>query len=104
MTLEEEFAFTRSYLRIHEQRMAGTLKAGLELDPEVKEVRVPPLVLQPLAENALKHGRWEKGRVFELDIRAVPAGEEVLLTVRNPGVYKATGGREGHGLSGLRGR
>ena len=104
VTLEQEFAFTESYLRIHEQRMAGILKANLKLVPSAKLVMVPPLILQPLAENALKHGKWEKGRVFELDISAVLEGSEVLLTVRSPGILETRSEREGHGLTGLRAR
>ena len=104
VTIEQEFALTESYLRIHEQRTAGVLQASLTLDPLAKPVLVPPLILQPLAENALKYGRWKKDQMFRLEIKASQDGENTRLTVTNPGELSAAGSRKGYGLDNLRAR
>jgi len=55
-TLEEELALTRGYLRIEEQRLGSRLRVTWDLDDLPLDVRVPPLLLQPLLENAVYHG------------------------------------------------
>ncbi|NKB68584.1 MAG: sensor histidine kinase [Candidatus Latescibacteria bacterium] len=54
--LAEEWAFTQAYLAIEQQRLAHRLQLKTQIDPQALAVMVPPLVLQPLVENAVKHG------------------------------------------------
>jgi len=83
--LEAEFARVADYLALMQVRMGTRLETRLELPPELASMPVPPFVLQPLVENAIKHGlepHVGKGRI---EVRAVRDGDRVRLTVRDTG-------------------
>lgn len=64
--LDEEIAIVRAYLEIEELRMGARLSTSIRIDPLVRGQMVPALCVQPLVENAVKHGispRTEGGRV-----------------------------------------
>jgi signal transduction histidine kinase len=54
--LEDELAFVHDYLAIEKLRLGERLRVVEDVDPDALELAVPPLVLQPLVENAVKHG------------------------------------------------
>lgn len=56
ISLEEELELFKTYLAIEEERFHDRLTVTYEIDPQVKDTLVPSLLLQPLLENALKHG------------------------------------------------
>ncbi len=56
MALQEEIDLQRAYLGIEEARFSDRMTLSVEIDPAVRTVRVPALILQPLVENAVKHG------------------------------------------------
>ncbi|MFP4537619.1 MAG: sensor histidine kinase [Dichotomicrobium sp.] len=56
VVLEDEIAFLRDYLALEQLRLGERLRVVEELDPEALELGVPPLLLQPLVENAVRHG------------------------------------------------
>jgi len=56
VTVDEEVEFARSYLAIEEVRFADRLRVTWRVSPEAEDALVPQLVLQPLVENALRHG------------------------------------------------
>ena len=79
-TLAEEVALTEAYLDIEKVRLGERLQLRWELGPGVLRARVPHLLLQPLVENAIRHGiarRSEPGRLH-IDIRR----EDAMLRVR----------------------
>ena len=83
--LEAEFARVADYLALMQVRMGARLETRLELPPELASMPVPPFVLQPLVENAIKHGlepHVGKGRI---EVRAARDGDRVRLTVRDTG-------------------
>jgi signal transduction histidine kinase len=83
--LEAEFARVADYLALMQVRMGPRLETRLELPAELASLPVPPFVLQPLVENAIKHGlepHVGKGRI---EVRAVRDGDRVRLTVRDTG-------------------
>lgn len=82
--LEEELAFVDSYLEIERARFGERLRVTRRVDPEALHVPVPSLILQPLVENAVQHGRGTDGSV-DLTIRAVASGDEVLVTITDLG-------------------
>lgn len=70
VTLEREIEFLQCYLDIEKVRFGTRLATSIEIEPEVRDCQVPNLILQPLVENAIRHGlskRMARGRI---DIRA----------------------------------
>jgi two-component system LytT family sensor kinase len=95
--LEDELAFVDGYLEIERARFGDRLRVTREVVPEALEVPIPSLILQPLAENAVRHGRGSDGSV-ELAIRVMSRGGEVLVAIadKGPGMpseYKIGTGR-----------
>jgi two-component system LytT family sensor kinase len=75
--LREELDFLRSYLEIEQMRFPDRLTVTFDIEPKANELLVPHLILQPLVENALRHGilpREEAGRI-EISARLVGWGE-----------------------------
>ncbi len=107
--LREEIEFLKSYLEIEQMRFPDRLTVTFDIEPKTNELLVPHLILQPLVENALRHGilpREEAGRV-EISARLVN-GEHLELKVRDNGNGLAptngTPEREGIGLKNVRSR
>ena len=85
VTLAEELHAVRSYLEVEEVRYGARLRCEIEVDPAAEGLAVPPLVLQPLVENAVLHGvarRREGGRVW---VRAARERDALVLTVEDDG-------------------
>ena len=91
-TLRQEFAQLKAYLAIMSLRMGPRMAYTLELPQALNQVRIPPMLLQPLVENAIKHGLEPKVGKGTLDVMAMADGESVLITVRDTGL----GLPEGH--------
>lgn len=86
VTLKEEVAITRSYVRIQENRFMGRLKVFFMIPENLQKLEVMKMLLQPLVENAVCHGiepKKEGGSVF---IGARKEGDALLLTVKDDGV------------------
>jgi len=105
-TLADEFAQLRAYLELMKVRMAHRLQYELVLPDALAGVSIPPMLLQPLVENAIKHGlepKIEGGR-----IRVVVAGDarHLAVEVADDGVGLADGAvpDEGYGLVHVRER
>jgi len=87
VTLAEEMEIVRTYLAIEGARFEERLTVRIEIDDSLASLPVPPLVLQPLVENAVKHGiapLREGGRVV---VRAEVEGEMLLLSVTDSGAF-----------------
>ncbi|HEY7861443.1 MAG TPA: histidine kinase [Gemmatimonadaceae bacterium] len=87
VTLAEEMEIVRTYLAIEGARFEERLMVRIEIDDTLASLPVPPLVLQPLVENAVKHGiapLREGGRVV---VRAAIEGEMLLLSVTDSGTF-----------------
>ena len=74
--LEQEIQLTETYLRIEKARYGNRLSFQIDFDPENDRIDVPPFSIQPLVENAIKHG---------VDAQLAPV--DVQLTVRRDGEY-----------------
>ena len=84
--VSEEMEFLRTYLEIEEARFGSRLQVEIRVSPEVAFEPVPSLILQPLVENALKHGLGPKTGPGRLWISAEPRGDRVCLAVEDDGV------------------
>ena len=99
--LEEELELVQHYLAIEQRRLGDKLRLSIDADAACRHVWLPPLVLQPLVENAIKHGirQLDFGGLIELS--AVRAGDRLTLRVSNP--VHALARRDASGLGqGLR--
>lgn len=84
-TVSDEIALQRLYLQIEEQRFAGRLRLQTEVPQDLEQARIPGFILQPLVENALKHGLPRDGRPMSLAISASRRGETLVLEVVDDG-------------------
>jgi two-component system, LytTR family, sensor kinase len=85
-TLAEELRSIDRYLTIERARFGERLQVRLQIAPEVLPVGLPFLCLQPLVENAVRHGLSRKPGVGTVSIEARDAGAECLITVEDDGV------------------
>jgi len=84
VTLQQEIEFLNGYLEIERIRFQDRLTTDIRVDPEVLDVRVPNLILQPIVENAMRHaiGNSTSGRV---EVTAAPRNGVVLIEVKDNG-------------------
>ncbi|HLU74640.1 MAG TPA: histidine kinase [Nonomuraea sp.] len=82
-TLADELTCVDRYLLLERARFGDKLRFSLQVAPEVMSVPVPFLCLQPLVENAIKHGM--RGRAGEVRVVARDAGPEAHITVEDDG-------------------
>ena len=106
--LAEEIELVRRYVEIQRVRFGDRLEVRLDVDPALDDVRVPALLVQPLVENAVRHGietREEGGRI---DVRARSVAGEVVIDVEDNGLGLPANwsldGSSGTGLRNLSGR
>jgi len=85
-TLAEELRFVDTYLELERARFGDRLEVSLRVAPEVLPVKVPSLVLQPLVENAIRHGLEQFSGTARLHITAENVGHEAIVTVEDAGV------------------
>ncbi|MCB0634754.1 MAG: histidine kinase [Saprospiraceae bacterium] len=83
--LREELEFVRNYLDIEQTRFHDRLTINYEIDPAASDIWVPHLILQPLVENAIKHGFSRRSGDGRIDVIARLAGENVELLIRDDG-------------------
>jgi two-component system sensor histidine kinase AlgZ len=103
--LEEEFELAGTYLAIEAERFGSRLRVRSEAEPDTRRFAVPPLVLQPLVENAVHHGIATLVVGGEIRLSARHEGEDILLSVENPcDPDRAPSHAEGLGLGNVRSR
>lgn len=104
--LHQELKFLRSYFQIQEIRFQGKLEFKEEIEESVEQALVPSLILQPLAENAIKHGVSRlvgQGRIL---LKIWRVGKILYLSIRDngPGLGTSNENGTGIGLRNTRGR
>jgi two-component system, LytTR family, sensor histidine kinase AlgZ len=83
VTLADEIALAERYLAIEQVRFEDRLHIRWDLDPAASSARLPPLLLQPLVENAVKHGVEPSPEGARLRIRTERRGGMVVIEVTN---------------------
>jgi two-component system, LytTR family, sensor kinase len=108
ITLQEEVEFLQKYLDIEQTRFQDRLEVEYQIDPDTLDAEVPRLILQPLVENAIKHGLAPKPGQGLIRISAVRRDDRLALEVRDNGVGLNARARtrlhDGVGLSNTRDR
>ena len=108
VTLKEELEFLESYLEIEQTRFQDRLTVRMEIDPKALDARVPNLILQPLVENAIRHGIAPRAAAGLVEIRARRDNGMVQLEVSDNGAGLGATSQEslmkGIGLSNTRAR
>lgn len=103
-TCEEEIVLIDALLTIAAIRLGPRLRYRIDLPPELRRSRLPPLLLQPLVENALRHGIEPAVRGGEIEVSIQAQGSILLLRVRDTGVGFSEAAPGGVGLSNVRAR
>ena len=85
ITLGEEIELTRAYAAIEQMRFQGRLSVLFEIEPELERSLIPSFLLQPLVENAVKHGLSGEHRVGMIVVRGVHQSGQLVLTVNDNG-------------------
>jgi two-component system, LytTR family, sensor kinase len=86
ITLKVELEFLSKYLQIEQTRFADRLVARFDVHAETLDAFVPNFILQPLVENAIKHGFARKAGPGHIDISARRDGDKLLMEVRDDGM------------------
>jgi two-component system LytT family sensor kinase len=97
--LREEINFIKLYLSMQEMRFSDRLRIEFDVDPATTRALVPNLILQPLTENALRHGIGRSATAGLVGIRSAVEDGRLRLTVYDDGA----GLREGWQLAGSAG-
>jgi len=97
-TLAEEFALLRAYLEILAIRMAARLTYSLELPDALARTKLPPMLLQPLVENAIKHGLEPKLDGGRVRVAASAEGRQLVLVVEDSGLGFGAASTSGTGV------
>lgn len=84
--LQREIEVTQEYLAIEKARLGTRLNLILSISPETLDVMVPALLLQPLVENAIRHGIGRRAEGGTLKLEAYRTGEQLNINVSDDGV------------------
>lgn len=101
VALEEELAFLHAYLDVEQHRLGDRLRVEWDVDGGVLHARVPHMILQPLVENAVKHGLAGRPAGGTVRVRAAREGSSLVLSVDDDGIGVAPGPRRGAGSRGV---
>ncbi len=106
--LKQELEFLRKYLEIEQTRFHDRLEVKMDIGPDTLDASVPNMILQPLVENAIKHGISPRAEGGKINIEAWRKNGHLHLSVSDDGVGVNSGGvkafTEGVGLSNTRRR
>ncbi|TDK59875.1 transporter substrate-binding domain-containing protein [Bacillus salipaludis] len=86
VTLQREIELVKSYVDIEEARYGERLQTIFEIDETCLQQRIMPLMIQPLVENAIRHGVVKKTQGGTLKLTVQPKGESIKVTVTDDGV------------------
>jgi two-component system LytT family sensor kinase len=96
--LSQEIAFTEQYLAIEQTRLGERLKVDLTISPQTLDALVPSMFLQPLVENAVRHGIAPLIEGGTIAIRSKLQDGRLCIIVKNSGAIAMPEGRPGNGI------
>jgi two-component system LytT family sensor kinase len=99
VTLGRELEYLKLYLSIEQLRFSDRLRVEFDVDPELLDAAVPHMGLQPIVENAIRHGVGQRANLGAVRISARRVGAALQVTVRDDGPgFSATPATAGLGL------
>jgi LytS/YehU family sensor histidine kinase len=106
VALKQELDFIQPYLEIEKARLGPRLTVDMRIDPEVMDASVPNMILQPLVENAIRHGIAVRSQPGMIQIHAQRNNGALRLGVKDtgPGLSSPAGPVQGIGLANTRAR
>lgn len=104
VTLNEELRFIEKYLAIEQVRFSDRLQVEWSIEPSVRNALVPEFILQPLVENAVRHGIAKRSSPGLIEVSARESGDSVFLSVRDNGPGYSPSANSGVGISNTRAR
>ena len=102
--VDEELSFLRAYGEIQRSRFGARFELAIDASPEVRGAAIPPLLLQPLVENAARHGFGKRASGGRVQVTVRAQGSALSITVIDDGAGFPPGFAEGQGLSVTRRR
>ena len=107
ITLDDELEALSRYLDIQKIRFGDRLRIDIEAAPELRDARVPPLLLQPVVENSIRHGLATRAAAGRIQIRVSRKEAMLVIDVLDDGdgaTQEVIEGRRGIGLNNVRSR
>ncbi len=104
VALAEELEFLAPYLDIEQTRFSDRLRVDIDVGRDARDALVPALFLQPLIENAIRHGIAPRRGPGQVTVRAERQGDRLIVDVSDDGVGPPAALEEGIGLGNIRER
>ncbi len=101
VTLKEEIEFLEKYVEIHKTLMRDRLHVRVCVDPETLDAAVPNMILQPLVENAIRHGISPRPEGGNIEVHARRMDDKLYLEITDDGLGMPEHEVDGHGGVGL---
>jgi len=102
--LNEELQFIEKYLAIEQVRFSDRLQINWAIGSDLRDALVPEFILQPLVENAIRHGIGKRSEEGLIEIAAAASNGDLVLSVRDNGPGYAATSERGVGLENTRDR
>lgn len=103
-TVAQEMELICDYLRIYQVRMGERLRFEIDVPEHLAGAALPPMLVQPIVENAIKHGLEPKIDGGDITIRAAMNGENLSIEVKDTGLGFVSSQRQGTGLTNIKQR
>ena len=104
VSLAEEVDFIKQYLEIEQIRFRDRLKVDWDIEPAAQDAAVPSMILQPLAENALRHGIGKKVKGGHIRVRIAVANAQLHIAIEDDGPGFPSNWTAGVGLANVQNR
>ena len=104
VSLEEELAIVKNYLQLEATQLEDRLRYRFDIAPETRQVEIPPMAIQTLVENAIRHGIAQQPDGGEISIRTTLQQTVMEVCIVNTGQMKNNATHDGIGLQNTRER
>ena len=107
VALKEELEVVHDFLELNKVQYEDRLRYSIDMDPSLSEVRIPPMIIQILAENSVKHGIANRPGGGKVEVEVQKKGDSLSIEVRNSGTWNLApkkGESHGIGLPNIRRR